>query len=96
MLAGARRLHQRTTKLTDTHYALIKEYAQSYDTLTDAHADDLAKRMAALEVQPQHCGSNGFRDSVRWSQESRLRSPLDRRVNLLIDLQLAAMIPVVK
>ena len=32
------------SKLGDTRVALIKEYAQSYDTMTDAQANDLMSR----------------------------------------------------
>lgn len=37
-----------TAKLGDARYALIKDYAQSYNTLTDAQAKSLIKRAAAL------------------------------------------------
>jgi hypothetical protein len=57
LLVGARAYTKEPTELSDAHYALIKEYAQSYDTLTDAHADNLAKRTAALEAQPQYCAA---------------------------------------
>ena len=39
------------TKLGDTRVALIKEYAQSYDTMTDAQANDLMNRSAAIDQQ---------------------------------------------
>ena len=39
---------QETTKLGDASYALVKEYAQNYNDMTDAQADSLAKKMAAL------------------------------------------------
>ena len=37
-----------TTKLGDASYALVKEYAQSYDTMTDAQADSLVEKMATF------------------------------------------------
>ncbi len=42
---------QETTKLGDASYALVKEYAQNYNDMTDAQADSLASKMAVLDVQ---------------------------------------------
>ena len=39
------------SKLGDTRVALIKEYAQSYDSMTDAQANDLMSRSAAIDQQ---------------------------------------------
>jgi hypothetical protein len=89
---------QDTTKLSDTGYALIKGYAQSYDRLTDTQGDDLAKRMAALDVQAATLRQQWISTlrKVLPGKQTALFFQLDRRINLLIDLQLAAMIPVVK
>src|SRR5262249_31069675 len=38
-----------TIKVNDVRYALIKEYAQSYETMTDAQADILIKRWLSLD-----------------------------------------------
>jgi hypothetical protein len=89
-------------RLTDTEaekfWPVHDAHTQENDTLTDAQADDLAKRMAALEVQAATSRQQWiprFRKVVPGKQTA-LFFQLDRRVNLLIDLQLAAMIPVVK
>ena len=37
-------------QVNNDKYALIKEYANSYGTMTDAQADDWAKRMLQLDV----------------------------------------------
>jgi len=37
------------TKLNDSRYALVKEYAQNYSTLTDAQAGTLIKRFLASD-----------------------------------------------
>ena len=39
-----------TTKLNDTLQALIKEYAQNYDTLTDEKAKSLTQRTLELDA----------------------------------------------
>src|SRR5271166_1863625 len=40
-----------TTKIGDARVALIKEYAQTYDTMTDVQAKSLIKRSAGLDQQ---------------------------------------------
>src|ERR1700690_3959325 len=89
---------QETIKINDQRYALIKEYVQTYDTMTDAQAKSLIKRWAAtdqafialrLQWMPKF-------ETVLPGKKSALFFQIDRRLGLLIDLQLASMIPVVK
>ena len=42
---------QETSKLGDARFALIKEYANSYENMTDAQADSLVNKMATLDEQ---------------------------------------------
>jgi Spy/CpxP family protein refolding chaperone len=89
---------QETTKLGDARYALIKEYAKSYDTMTDAQADDLVKRSTALDQQAATLRQQWipkFR-KVLTGKQTALFFQVDRRVSLLIELQLASEIPLVK
>lgn len=87
-----------TTKLGDTKVALIKEYADAYNTMTDVQADSLVKRLAALDVSVaqnrQHWIPN-FR-KVLTAKQTAMFFQLDRRIAMLMDLQLASMIPLVK
>lgn len=89
---------QETIKLGDTRYALIKEYAQSYDTMTDAQAKSLIKRWAAVDQQVIALRSQWMPkfEAVLPGKKAALFFQIDRRVALLIDLQLASMIPMVK
>jgi len=84
-------------KIGDSRVALIKEYAQSYATITDAQANDFMKRAAAIDQQftalrskyvPQFENAISAKKTALWFQ-------LDRRLDLLINLQLAANIPLV-
>jgi hypothetical protein len=89
---------QETIKLGDARYALIKEYAQSYNTMTDAQANSFMKRLAAQDeaaVQLRQQWIPKF-EKVLTGKQTALFFQLDRRVALLIDLQLASMIPLVK
>ena len=85
------------SKIGDTRVALIKEYAQSYDTMTDAQANDLMSRSAAIDQQfsalllkyvPIFEKVISAKKTAKWYQ-------IDRRLDLLINLELAANIPMV-
>lgn len=89
---------QETTKLGDATYALVKEYAQDYENMTDAQADGLVEKMATLDVQTATLRQEWipkFR-KVLTGKQTALFFQLDRRINLLLDLQFAANIPLVK
>ena len=89
---------QETTKLGDASYTIVKEYAQNYSNMTDAQADSLVEKMAALDVQTATLRKEWipkFR-KVLTGKQTALFFQLDRRINLLLDLQFAANIPLVK
>jgi chromosome segregation ATPase len=89
---------QETTKLGDARLALIKDYAKSYDTMTDAQADDLLKRATALDTSAASLREQWipkFRKVLNGKQTA-LFFQLDRVIGLLIDLQIASEIPLVK
>jgi hypothetical protein len=84
--------------LGDARLALIKDYGKSYDTMTDAQADDLLKRMTALDKSAASLREQWipkFRKVLNGKQTA-LFFQLDRRIGLLIDLQIASEIPLVK
>jgi hypothetical protein len=89
---------QETIKINDARYALIKEYAQTYDTMTDAQAKSLIKRWAATDQQFIALRMQWMPkfEAVLPGKKAALFFQLDRRIGLLIDLQLASMIPMVK
>ena len=82
-------------KINDKKYAAIKQYAQSYDTLTDAQAVDLMKQ--ALDVDESVAQLRMkyipiFQKVVSGKKTAQFFQ-LDRRLVGLIDLQLASGIP---
>jgi hypothetical protein len=85
------------TKIGDDRLAIIKDYAQSYDTMTDAQAKSLIKRWAATDEQALHLRMQYIPkfEQVLPGKKVALFFQLDRRIGLLIDLQLASMIPMV-
>jgi Spy/CpxP family protein refolding chaperone len=84
-------------KIGDTRVALIKEYAANYNTITDAQANEFMKKAAAID---QQFASTRMKyvpmfEKVISAKKTALWFQIDRRLDLLINLQLAASIPVV-
>lgn len=85
-------------KLGDQKYALIKEYAQGFGSLTDDQALSLAKRSLALDEQTAALRSKYLPivNKVIPGKKTATFFQLDRRISLLMDLQLASEIPLVQ
>jgi Spy/CpxP family protein refolding chaperone len=88
---------QAAIKVNDDRWALIKEYAANYDSMTDAQAQDYIKRSNATDEQllalrmkyvPVFEKVISAKKTARWVQ-------IDRRIDLLINLQLSSVIPMV-
>jgi len=86
------------TTLNDTRIAVIKDYAQNYDQMTEAKADDLTKRTFAflesrIKLQKKY-----------YKEFSKALSPvlaakymqIERSINTLMDFQIMSEIPLVK
>ena len=84
-------------KIGDTRVALIKEYAKNYGTITDAQANDFMKRAAAIDQQFTALRLKYVPtfEKVISAKKTALWYQIDRRLDLLVNLQLAANIPVV-
>lgn len=85
-------------KVNDAKYGVIKEYAQNYDTLTDDHAVALAKNLLSVDAQVAQLRLKYLPlvNGVLPGKKTALFFQLDRRLVMLIDLQLAAAIPMVQ
>ena len=86
------------TKLGDQKYALIKEYAQGYGTLTNDQALSLTKRSLALDEEAAQLRSKyvPIFNNVLPGTKTATFFQMDRRITELIDLQLASEIPFVQ
>jgi hypothetical protein len=84
-------------KIGDARVALIKEYAQNYGTMTDAQINDLMKRETSIDQQFSALRLKyvPLFEKVVSAKKAALWYQIDRRLDLLIDLQLAANIPMV-
>jgi len=84
-------------KPNDERWALIKEYAASYNTVTDAQASDFMTRANAVDEQLLALRMKYVPvfETVISARKTALWFQIDRRIDLLINLQLSASIPVV-
>jgi Spy/CpxP family protein refolding chaperone len=85
-------------KINNKKYAAIKQYAQNYDTMTDDQAQDLMKQ--ALEVDQSVAELRLkyipiFRKVVSGRKTAQYLQ-IERRLVMVIDLQLASGIPLVE
>jgi hypothetical protein len=87
-----------TTKLGDQEYALIKEYAQNFGSLKDDQAQSLIKRSLALDEAAVQLRIKyvPIISTVLPGQKTATFFQIDRRIAMLIDLQLASEIPLVQ
>ena len=85
-------------KINDKKYATIQEYADKYGTLSDEQAVKLMKQwmdvdIAAAQLRAKYLPivsqAIGGRKGASFSQ-------LDRRISLMIELQLASRVPMVQ
>jgi hypothetical protein len=79
-------------------YALIKQFVQSGGVLTDAAADDSVKQWVGIDesVAALRLKYIPIFRKVLSAQDEALFYQLDRRVQLMIDLQLMALIPMLE
>jgi hypothetical protein len=87
-----------TIKLNDTLQSLIKEYAQNYKTMTDDKIKTLTKKTLQRDEDVTKLRINYVPkfDKAVSAKKTALFMQLDRRLELLINLQLASEIPLVQ
>ncbi len=85
-------------KVNDAKYGAIKEYAANYSTLTDEHALALTNNLLTVDQQVAQLRLKyvPIVSGVLPGKKTALFFQLDRRLVMLIDLQLAAAIPMVQ
>jgi len=84
-------------KINDAKYALIKEYLQS-SNLTDAQADTLSKRWLDVDSSVAQLRLKyipTFRSALS-AKGTAMFYQIDRRVQMMIDLQLASALPLIQ
>jgi len=87
-----------TIKVNDVRYGLIKEYAKSYDSMTDEQADSFIKRWLALDQDNTQLRLKFIPEfeKVISHKKTAMFFQIDRRIAMMIELQLASQVPLVK
>jgi hypothetical protein len=87
-----------TIKVNDVRYGLIKEYAKNYDAMTDAQANSFIKRWVALDGDNTQLRLKYIPEfeKVISSKKTAMFFQIDRRLGMMIELQLASGVPLVK
>jgi hypothetical protein len=82
----------------DQRVKVIKDYADKYTSMDDVTADDLAKRYMKFqqdrlklraEYYPKFKKAAGAKQAAKFMQ-------IDNRLDMLVDLQISSVIPIVK
>jgi hypothetical protein len=85
------------TKLNDQRVQTIKEYAQSYNDMTDQKADELVQRSEAYQKQRAELLASTYskvKDALGGVTAARF-AMVEHQLLLIIDLQIASSLPVV-
>ena len=87
-----------TIKVNDVRFALIKEYAQNYESTTDEQADSFIKRWLTLDQDNTQLRLKYIPEfeKVISHKKTAMLFQIDRRVGMMIELQLASQFPLVK
>jgi len=77
---------------------LVKEYAQNYSGITDAQADSYIKRWVTLDGDNAQLRVKYIPEfeKVISHKKTALFFQIDRRLSMMIELQLASQVPLVK
>jgi hypothetical protein len=85
-------------KINNEKYAVIKDYADEWGTMTDAQAESLIKRSLAVDEQVAQLRIRyvPIFEKVIPATVTATFFQIDRRVQTMIDLQLASQLPLVQ
>ena len=85
-------------KINNDKYALIQEYAQNYGSMTDAQAENWASRLLTVDSDVSALRQKywpNFRKALP-AKKAALYEQIERRAQMLIDIQLASQIPLIQ
>ncbi|WP_035349079.1 hypothetical protein [Edaphobacter aggregans] len=85
-------------KIGDQRVALIKDYAANYDKIDDTQADSYIQRAVKYEEEMADLRKKyipKFKKAIGAKQTAKFLQ-VDNRLNLLVNVQLAALLPLIK
>ena len=86
------------SKINDDRVALIQQYAQNYEAMTDQVADKLAQGVLDLEAR-RHALKMKYYDRVKTALSPKMAArflQVENQLLMIIDLQISAALPVVR
>jgi hypothetical protein len=85
-------------EIGDTRYRLIKDYAANYDQMTDAKAGELTRKALDVERSKYELASKYLPrfEKVLTPKRAAKFFQVDRRLGLMIDLELSSAIPLLQ
>jgi hypothetical protein len=86
------------TKIHDQKYAVIKEFATSWGTISDAQAEELTKRALAVDDQVAQLRIKYMPNFLQVLPGKQVATffQIDRRLQMMVDLQLMSQLPLVQ
>jgi hypothetical protein len=86
------------SRINDTRTAIIKEYGDAYGSLTDEQADSLIRRWLDTDIAASTLRQKyvPILRSVLPGKKAATFFQLDRRISMMIDLQLTSQLPLVQ
>lgn len=93
-----KRYESTVTELNDAKLVLIKDYAQNYEGMTNIKAKELANRALELDEKRQAIRKKFYDEfaKVLNAKAAARFVQVDRRIDLLMDLQIASEVPLLK
>ena len=87
-----------TIKVNDARFALLKEYAKNYQTGTEEQADSFIKQWLTFDQNNTQLRLKYVPEfeKVISHKKTAMFFQIDRRVSMMIELQLASQVPLVK
>jgi len=87
-----------TIKVNDARFALLKEYAKNYQTGTEEQADSFIKQWLTFDQDNTQLRLKYVPEfeKVISHKKTAMFFQIDRRVSMMIELQLASQVPLVK
>jgi hypothetical protein len=87
-----------TIKVNDVRFALLKDYAKNYDSTSEAQANSFIKRWLTLDQDNTQLRLKYIPEfeKVISHKKTAMFFQLDRRISMMIELQLASQVPLVK
>jgi hypothetical protein len=87
-----------TIKVNDVRFALLKEYAKSINATSEQQADSFIKRWLVLDQDNTQLRLKFIPEfeKVISHKKTAMFFQIDRRVSMMIELQLASQVPLVK